>query len=106
MFDTNLVMYSHQTDFWKIGDYSLTTEYATSRIRHSKHSRGTPSYRAPELVDSSDGKIYFTNRADIWAIGCFFQEIIIREKAFPGEFDVHRYCKSYGQSFLIPYDKL
>ena len=47
--------------------------------------RGTPSYRAPELL-KEDGK--YNNKVDIWAIGCISYELISEQKAFINDIDV------------------
>jgi serine/threonine protein kinase len=58
-------------------------------MRTTRYSRGTPSFRAPELLHE-DAK--FNNKIDIWAMGCILYEIIFRKKAFSNDFAVLSYA--------------
>lgn len=53
---------------------------------------GTPSYRAPELLRGID--FTYTNKVDIWALGCIFYELLFGRKAFAGDFAVREYSSS------------
>jgi Protein kinase domain/Ankyrin repeats (3 copies) len=50
----------------------------------TEFQRGTPGFRAPELLGTS----HFSNRVDIWAIGCILYEIVTRQKLFQTDFEV------------------
>lgn len=64
---------------------------------------GTASYRAPELL-SEDPK--FTNRVDIWALGCILYEIVYHKRAFVGDWDVQAYKTMKSSSIIsVPKDK-
>jgi len=45
---------------------------------------GTPCYRAPELVRGV--KKVFSNRVDVWALGCIFYELLYRMPAFDSDY--------------------
>jgi len=47
----------------------------------SSASRGTPGYRAPELVGLKEPATY-NNKVDIWSLGCILYELAVGEKAF------------------------
>jgi serine/threonine protein kinase len=99
------VLYSRQDAAWKVADFGLTMEGSSKGIT-TDHARGTPCYRAPELVNFS-GKSHFTNKVDIWAIGCIQYELLFRKKAFPNDFSVHEYRlkhKVFKSRFNIPKD--
>jgi len=38
-------------------------------------------------------KFTYTNKVDVWALGCLIYEMIFREKAFENDFLVHRYLE-------------
>lgn len=60
----------------------------------TKYSRGTSSYRAPELL--KDGTSTFTNKVDIWAIGCILYELVARKKVFVGDGAIFQYSLEYA----------
>jgi len=88
------VLYSVEHDTWKVADFGLTAEGTSKRALETQYSRGTPSYRAPELI--VDGK--YTNKVDIWALGCIFYEIIFQKRAFSGDIEIHQYALTYNTS--------
>ena len=100
---TSAVLYCYGTNNWKIADYSLSAELASGRARATRFSRGTASYRAPELVLQSGDKRYFTNKVDIWAMACLFYEVVFHQKAFSNDFAVNQYYKSQWP-FTLPFD--
>lgn len=99
---TFLVLYSLQDQVWKIADFGLTTEGTSNLARTTHYSRGTPSYRAPELIRD----VKYTNKVDIWAIGCILYELIFKTKAFPGDGAVLLYAHenmSSGHTLPLPF---
>ena len=84
-----LVLYSKQDQAWKIADFGLTSEGTTGKAHTTRYSRGTPSYRAPELIRDEG----YGNKVDIWAIGCILYEAIFKSKAFMGgDWEVLQYA--------------
>lgn len=77
-----LVLYSSYNKLWKIADFGLTTEGTSKLAITTVYSKGTEGYRAPELL-SEDPK--FSNKVDIWAMGCILYELVVRKKAFAGD---------------------
>jgi serine/threonine protein kinase len=62
------------------------------------YARGTPCYRAPELIRESHGvgtERKYTNAVDIWSLGCVLFELLFRKKAFKDDFSVHEYYAQY-----------
>ena len=59
---------------------------------------GTSGYRAPELVRGI--KKVFTNKVDIWAIGCIFYELVFRRRAFYEDYDTLNY--SFEGTLHVP----
>jgi serine/threonine protein kinase len=51
----------------------------------TRYSRGTASYRAPEVI-ADNAK--FNNRADIWSLGCIIYELGTCTKLFDNDFAV------------------
>jgi tetratricopeptide (TPR) repeat protein len=93
------VLYCRQTKLWKIADFGLTAK-ATSRLAITTLlSRGTAGYRAPELLKHSK----FTNKVDIWALGCIIYELAMGRRAFSDDFAVQSYSNSRSiLQFSIP----
>ena len=64
-----------------MADFGLTSE-GVGTLETSK-SRGTEGYRAPELLLSHLGKqAVYSNKVDIWSIGCILFELAVCQKAF------------------------
>lgn len=42
-----------------------------------------------------DGENYFTNKADIWALGCILYELVSRKKLFVDDYRVYSYSMEY-----------
>ena len=77
-----LVLYSRLNGIWKIADFGFSTD-AASGVFVSEMRRGTPCYRAPELLLFST----YNDHVDIWALGCVFYELICGRPAFGGDSD-------------------
>jgi serine/threonine protein kinase len=91
---------------WKVADFGLTAEGTSKRAMDTLFARGTPGYRAPELVNP-DGDKTFTNKVDIWATGCILYEIVCHKKAFENDFRVHQHCleqRYFKRELGIPID--
>jgi tetratricopeptide (TPR) repeat protein len=54
--------------------------------------RGTEGYRAPELV-RREVKYTYSNKVDMWAIGCIFYEIVVKSKVFPEDWEVVQFAE-------------
>jgi Protein kinase domain len=78
-----LVLYSLESDTWKIGDFGLTVEGTEDVPRTTVYSAGTECYRAPELLRGE--KRTFTSKVDIWALGCIFFELLFRQTPFSSD---------------------
>ena len=85
---TFVVLYSTRSNNWKITDFGFATEGSSKKIIVSQLSRGTQSYRAPELL--AEPSIY-TRKVDIWALGCIFYEIVTGQKMFKSDLHVNEY---------------
>ena len=80
-----VVLWCAQSKLWKLTDFGLTTE-ATSKVgRPTRYSRGTASYRAPELLTKNP---IFTNKVDIWALGCILHELATSTLTFGTDWEV------------------
>ena len=66
------------------------------RAQTTIYCRGTCSYRAPELI--ADEKASYTNKVDIWAIGCILYELAFGKKAFADDFAVRQYSLQWSAS--------
>jgi serine/threonine protein kinase len=92
-----LVFYSQAQGLWKIGGFSFTQEILGTAIhidggegdpeelQQSPTSRGTPGYRAPELILEHG---VYTTKVDIWALGCILIDLFSGSKAFTSDIAV------------------
>jgi tetratricopeptide (TPR) repeat protein len=87
---------------WKIADFGLTTEATSKRAHTTQYSRGTRCYRAPELLKENPT---YSNKVDIFGMGCIFHEMATGRKAFPDDFSIHQYSISQF-AFSFPEDPL
>ena len=94
-----IVLYSHKDNLWKITDFGFTSQGTSNKAEVSSNLRGTEGYRAPELLEHKN----FTNKVDVWAVGCIFYELITNKKAFDEDYSTHDYSQSSGSlSMVVP----
>lgn len=86
-----LVLYSRDDGYWKIADFGLTTEGTSKRKITTVYSKGTEGYRAPELLLDNPT---FSNKVDIWAVGCILYELVTCERAFTRDRYVQEFIES------------
>ena len=82
------VLYSVQHDCWKLADFGISSEATSNTFRTTNFARGTPAYRAPEIIESN----VYNKKSDIWALGVIFFELVFREVPFHTDFEVHRFA--------------
>jgi serine/threonine protein kinase len=70
-------MYSRRHQAWKIVDLGLARN-GTSSTSLQTRGGGTPIYMAPEFFSTGT----YTNKVDIWALGCIIYEICTGERLF------------------------
>jgi len=63
----------------------------------SKDGRGTNGYRAPELLEG-----HYTNKVDIWGLGCILFEIDTKRKTFSSDYEVFQYAHASSSSSVAP----
>jgi serine/threonine protein kinase len=94
------VLYSPTKRIWKIADFGIAQEGTSRTPLITTSSRGTASYRAPELL--TDSPIY-TSKVDIWALGCIAFEMFTGRKRFGSDWEVQNLAQSMPSiSMLIP----
>lgn len=85
---------------WKIADFGLTMEGDSQLAHTTRYSRGTPCYRAPELIRNDFETLSkYTNKVDIWALGCILFELLFAKKAFASDFAVRDYSQNNTSSW-------
>jgi Protein kinase domain/Ankyrin repeats (3 copies)/Ankyrin repeats (many copies) len=94
---SNVVLYSLVNEAWKITDFGFTTEGSSQRAHTTVYSRGTRSYRAPELIRETPK---YTNKVDLWAVGCILYELVLGQKAFTDDWQVLQHAAS-GKEFDV-----
>jgi serine/threonine protein kinase len=92
-----LVLFSPYDAQWKIADFGFAMTGA-SRAYTTSFSRGTPGYRAPELLQDN---AVVTRHSDIWALGCIFLELASGDRVFLDDFIVASYMRT-RLPFQIP----
>ena len=85
---------------WKLTDFGISGRTRTNGIT-TVFSRGTPSYRAPELYHSELARV--TEKVDMWALGCVIYECITGLKAFSGDYAVATYSEETTPPFSLPW---
>lgn len=92
------VLYAQTQDMWKVTDFGTAAETTSKREHTTRFSRGTECYRAPEVLHGDRPR--FTNKCDIWALGCILFELVTLKKAFKGDFETMKFAES-GKTFLV-----
>ena len=64
----------------KLADFGLAKEYKTNRGNHTQYV-STRWYRAPELVLRIQN---YSEKVDIFALGCIMAELFLGRPIFPG----------------------
>ena len=94
------MLYSPTARLWKIADFGIAQEGTSRTPLITTSSRGTASYRAPELLINSP---IYTNKVDIWAFGCIAFEVFTGRKRFASDWEVQNLAQSMPSiSKLIP----
>ena len=74
---------------------------SATRARTTIDSRGTASYRAPELLSEHPT---YTNKVDIWALGCILYELVTEKIAFKSDLEICEYsAKDIKDILSTPY---
>lgn len=69
-------------------DFGLASEATANQLNDTTSARGSVGYRAPELAQSSQ----FSNKVDIWSLGCLFHELATKRRAFHNDYAVLEFC--------------
>jgi len=83
------VLLSIKDAVWKVADFGFTSEGLHDKPYTSVYGRGTPGYRAPELLDN-DKKVA-SRATDIWAFGCIFYKLVTDTEAFGDDYKVMQF---------------
>ncbi|KAF9406537.1 hypothetical protein HW555_013125 [Spodoptera exigua] len=71
----------------KIADLGLARLYWPDGGRPYSHQVATRWYRAPELLY---GARFYSEKVDLWAVGCILAELITKQPLFAGESDIEQ----------------
>src|SRR5579859_2961729 len=86
-----LVLFRVSEGLWKLTDFGISTEATSEKGVLTSFSRGTTCYRAPELLFEESS---FTNKVDIWALGCILHELATGKMLFSSDWATQRYYHS------------
>jgi serine/threonine protein kinase len=98
LFKLKEVLYCRPENSWKLTDFGISAE-ATSSLLSTTQSRGTSSYRAPELLKE---EARFNKQVDIWALGCVLYELATGKRAFRGDWAVLDYSRGSIEAPTVP----
>jgi hypothetical protein len=94
------VLFSFKDGIWKIADFGFAVEGSSKHARDTSKARGTSCYRSPELVKE---EATFTNKVDIWSLGCILYELATGTTAFRSDMDTFEYSfKDTGIQLSVP----
>jgi serine/threonine protein kinase len=82
------VLYCSANHAWKLADFGICSEATSKGERITTSRRGTPAYRAPELLREN---ATFTNKVDIWNLGCVLFELVQLHPPFTSDWGVQQY---------------
>ncbi|CRG98973.1 cdc2-related protein kinase 1, putative [Plasmodium relictum] len=85
---TNL-LYSNR-GILKICDFGMSRKFGHINIHNLTKNVVTLWYRAPELLL---GEKFYTNKIDIWSVGCIFAEMILKKPLFIGDNEYEQIMK-------------
>jgi serine/threonine protein kinase len=94
------VLYSLRENLWKLTDFGLSVEATSKKAHTTSRAGGTSSYRAPELLQ--EARPTYTNKVDIWALGCVFYELATGKCAFREDWDALEYAED-NSALPIPF---
>jgi serine/threonine protein kinase len=95
---------------WLLTDFGFSTVIEERGFSHGR--RGTPGYRAPELLEEKyddQGNplpAEFSRKSDIWALGCILYRIASKDQAFRNDDKVKSYVWGSKESPLPQIDEL
>lgn len=83
-----LVLYCRRDNQWKLTDFGVSTQATSKNAITTIYSRGTASYRAPELLGEEPS---YTNKVDLFALGCVLHELATGKVAFSEDWAIRQY---------------
>jgi len=76
-----------------LADFGLTSEGSSEGVQWTISSRGSPGYRAPELLTQATEAEY-NNKVDIWALGVILYQLARGQKLFSSDAATLQYFQS------------
>src|ERR1700737_3672171 len=83
---------------WKIADFGTASKATSKRLHTTRDSRGSNSYRAPEVL-YDDGR--YNNKSDIFTLGCILYEVTTGQKLFPNDLATLQYSFNGNTSLIL-----
>ena len=82
------MLYSQKANCWKIADFGTLSSLNVNESVSTQFSQGTLYYWAPELIAEY---ARYTNKVDIWALGCILFELVCGKRTFGDDWQVREY---------------
>jgi serine/threonine protein kinase len=77
-----------------LADFGSTKEGTSNTAQITKGGHGTKGYRAPELFQPPPGTAEYTNKVDIWSMGCILYELAVGQRPFQDDWATFRYANA------------
>jgi serine/threonine protein kinase len=94
------VLFSLRRKVWVLGDFGFSVEASSVNGRITKFALGTAGYAAPELLQDV---ATFSQRVDMWALGCVLHELATRSPAFHNIYAPLHYDRPSGTISINPF---
>ena len=76
---------------WKLADFGLSKVVSSKSIGATTSIRGSSGYFAPEFLSNVGEVTSYTNKVDIWTLGCILYEFVVGRRAFENEYFTVQY---------------
>ena len=93
------MLYSLRDSRWKLSDYGLIPGNTYVRPITTKRSTKDGEYSAPEVVV---GDQPYTNKSDIWSLGCIIFEMMFQQTAFRSSIELLNYANTPTSTKSFP----
>ena len=84
---------------FKIGDFDFVKRLNGSKNIKATSQKGTINYMAPEMIKPQNNNNKYSNKIDIWALGCIIYELCNLDKSFDCESIIELFNKIENSNY-------
>jgi len=84
---------------FKIGDFDFVKRLNGSKNIKATSQKGTINYMAPEMINPENNNNKYSNKIDIWALGCIIYELCNLDKSFDCESIIELFNKIENSNY-------